>query len=757
MATRNGVWYPDEIYPGETSYIDESMPEATGIEPATQELPFGEMPTPPIPQEAAQPSQDVQNAMLAGAATGVQAPPQATPQEALTQGTRDALGVQAPEVPQDPYVNQPPPATDDAVTINPGQRGTTTEEQLEVSGQESTGAHKVGIDTTKGEAEATKVALDKNAYANYVKSEIQRQKNEQEALAFKEAQAKRAAAKAQSDANIEKIASRDVETVLPGGAGAKFGRFVAAFAAGFVNVKTGGKGNVVLEQLNRQLDRHIQEQVRKKKDELQTAREQGKSALDEITADLALKQKEYELRAGAKMGLVNRLQLDAAEAKSEAERQRILQGIAPILKSAGEDRERITMLIDNRAMRMKELELKEKALAMKARKGRGGGGRGKTVVADKAPGMKIYNPFNPSETIDGGTFGSITDTESGRALEKLVYGGFKIHMKDGRILDGYATSKEAASKQNEDIRFARQALGSGARLLELMKDADGGIAFNSWLETSKNAALLRSEWVQLAMDLKDKYGLGVLTGPDMDLIEAAAGKGPEALRTVLAEKLSLNHVKAVLENLQGSTKSKMKDQILMQANLDPTQADIVLTPMGTVTKDLREARDAEALKPAPPFDDMKTVLSTSTKKHADKQRTTIKSLRNEWDNFYVTSEDTNETEGDRPPSLYTAKQLQKLPGLVASFVARKDLDPVAKQEAVKLLNHMQKTRRNRAADSDDRFSLARRAEEAGELKKAGMDPKKVAARKAKEEKEKTVSGRIGKAFKSFQKGLTDKE
>ncbi len=479
----------------------------------------------------------------------------------------------------------------------------------------------------------------------------------------------------------------------------KIAGIFAAMASGFMAPHTGGR-NLFLEQLDKEIDRDVQLQRADRNAQLQSLGRERADLDQQLTLDRQQDILDLGTKKAKKQAALNKLLSLQTQVQGTQQEAVVQQHIGELQRSIARDEQAQAAKLQDQYAKQdianKKLALEQKKLELKARKKAGSGtGRGATRVGATTPGMRILDP-KTGQQIDMSKF-EAGGTDRGRIDNGTVSGGFVMERRDGTDAgsDGiFVGSPEQAKEFSKLVRNGRRSVGQAARLLKLLPgDAgSGGIAVGE-LSTG-DAARIRGQWVEMAMQLKESYNLGVLTGPDMGLIMDATGGDPTKLTGAILNKVSLNHVRSVLENMVGGRNELMQNELLAAAGVrDPENYTIRLTPY-TIGGDLDEqaAAEAAAKKKTAVADSEKNILAVNKlDRRANKGAydAEVKSASSELRNLYSEALqplkrgiDTDQSEGERAEQ-FGAKEVQDA---VKTFgnVAAKAKDPKVKSLALSL-------------------------------------------------------------------------
>lgn len=495
----------------------------------------------------------------------------------------------------------------------------------------------------------------------------------------------------------------------------------AAFASGFMSPYSGGR-NFFLESFEKQVDRDIEMQRADRQSKLKALGNQKLGLKDQLNFDR--QQDIYDL--GTKKAMLNsglnKLRGIQTQLQGTTQAAAVDQQIAQLeQKAAGLEEQQALKLQDHYGdMLNKEQQLafdrtklaQQERLAM-AKKSRGGRGKGPStpVVGGLADSTeRVYDPLR-NTWIDPNDFKPGTP-ESDRFDDRVLMGGYTLTNKaTGEGARRLHLPQKVTEKLRTEIDQASEAVAGISRLQQHMDDK--GLDFSATIGSlsGEKAALIKAEWTQLAMKLKNSYGLGVLTGPDMDLIEASTGGVAGNLTEEILGKVSLNHVKTVIENLAGGQSEAVSNAVLRNSGLDPNKFSISLDPV-RAGRDIkqRKAAKAKVKEKAIVGDVVANVLAhnksdkkdrASYKRSRNDANAHLRKLDKEIRQAWKRGIDTDESE-DQRVGQFDAKDVDKA---ISSFndIINKTSDPAVKGLAFTLKANLDKDLKKLRSETEDPY------------------------------------------------------
>tara|TARA_R110002020_G_scaffold207256_3_gene412682 strand:+ start:21931 stop:24108 length:2178 start_codon:yes stop_codon:yes gene_type:complete len=392
---------------------------------------------------------------------------------------------------------------------------------------------------------------------------------------------------AEIDSAVQAEMGRDIKKPSPSAL-----NLIGVLLGGLIAPMQGGR-NVALETVQRQMDREVQIEMENKRKRMQGLQKRRGLVQDEsaevgkemVAADLIMAKKLKAFGTQLQAGLDS--QMIPAEKKAE---------MTKLLGEINVAQGQFQMKASREISRVAIEKYKAETARMAKRKSKGGGGKGgggkgsgKGVVA-AAKASPLYFDVATGSTVD---FNQLPGKEQTRARKELA----QIPMVDkenGTVMRGIRGLRPEQAKQIQKAWGDRNKVRTGTqRILALLNQVDGSdrLVIGGASKTAQGGQL-QAEFTQLMVALKDQWELGAIQKPDERLLEGAMGANPTDAFAFIADKLNVNQIEAVMQNLQSGGNLRMKTSILSEAGL-PDSFEIKM-PRFDATSDIEQRHRKQA-------------------------------------------------------------------------------------------------------------------------------------------------------------------
>ena len=360
---------------------------------------------------------------------------------------------------------------------------------------------------------------------------------------------------------------------------------------GLIAPMQGGR-NPAAELLQAKLQREVQVDIENRRTQLSGLKTDRGLLLDEAAFDKDMLAQKSLLMAkkleGAKMQITAELSKPFLSARAKNDAKKMI-GVLEVQQ--GEHQMKAAKIAMEAEQRRQILNMK--AAQAQAKRSRGGGGRG------RSKGRGLVSEAKESPLFFDVLTGNTTDVSqlSKKDQARIRKEAAVLPMTDnrtGQTLRGIRGLDSTQAKGMRKVYGDRNQVRLGAqrilKTLNLAKGADRLSIGGAFLD--KEGARLEGEFTHLMIALKNQWELGAITGPDMELMEGAMGMKPGKAWAFLSDKMNINQIQGVIENLQSRGALKMKTSILSEAGL-PDHISIDM-PQFKATTDIKERSTPQA-------------------------------------------------------------------------------------------------------------------------------------------------------------------